>query len=204
VSEFIPNSFQVPNVLIDRLQPHLKPVQFSCLLFIIRKTRGWHKLEESIPITEFSAACFGADRRTIFKALDVLERAGLVDTSKRLGKVNRYSLNPIFSEPVSKNATGQVVTKIVTRLVTLNVTGSGKTSDKNCHSIENNKTKKQVGLAPGRQKPKTNGNQYSQYERVLEVARDLGLKRGQGETRGDFRSRVQLEYSRSKFDAMQS
>lgn len=108
---FIPNSFQVPNELIDRLMPDISGTAFMCLLFIIRKTKGWQKEADYIAVSQFQKS-IGKGRATVFRALDELSEKGLIVVKKEDGKINEYALNPdIFTrlkndtpnaEPVSK------------------------------------------------------------------------------------------------------
>ena len=53
-NKFIPNSFQVPNVLVDSYIEELSSHGFKLMLFIIRKTRGWQKQKDSISATQLA------------------------------------------------------------------------------------------------------------------------------------------------------
>ena len=48
MSKFIPNSFQVPNALVDDVLGNLSDAALRVYIIIIRKTRGWQKESECI------------------------------------------------------------------------------------------------------------------------------------------------------------
>ena len=97
MSDFIPNSFQLPNVLVDRLMSELNPKEFVCLVLIIRKTRGWHKSADRIAISQFQKYT-GINRvKTIQAAIEGLRRRGFVKVIKSRGCVNEYELTSLFS-----------------------------------------------------------------------------------------------------------
>lgn len=226
MSDFIPNSFQIPNVLIDDLLPYLTPREFSCLVIIIRKTQGWHKQSDYISITQFAKITNTKDKRTLYHAIDTLESCGLIRIRKVIGKINYYTLGEVFErppegEPVTKNRTGQLVAKIVTSLGTKNATGLGLTSSKKCTSTKDMNTKDSENSAPLRSKRSAPGRELkstdkitrsalsrdlqsidkskSAQQRWIELGSKLGVKRERREKFQDFTIRVQTEYSRSQF-----
>ena len=56
-STMIPNSFQTPNAVVDRLMPFLSESELRCLLYAIRHIMGWHskapKKQAIISISNF-------------------------------------------------------------------------------------------------------------------------------------------------------
>ncbi len=79
-NEFIPNSFQTPNVLVDRVMPLLKPEEYMALSFAVRHILGWEdkiaRRRARISLSMFQQC--GLPRSTLRKVLDDLKRA--VDT----------------------------------------------------------------------------------------------------------------------------
>lgn len=84
MSKFIPNSFQVPNALVDALLYQMSDAALRVYIIIIRKTRGWHKESDRISLSQFQAIG-GRSRHTVIAGLSELESLGLVtktDTEK--------------------------------------------------------------------------------------------------------------------------
>lgn len=53
MSEFIPNSFQLPNIYVDRLFPLLTAQEMRVVIYIARRTYGFGKLADSISLNQF-------------------------------------------------------------------------------------------------------------------------------------------------------
>jgi len=75
-NEFIPNSFQVPNILVDRVMPLLKPEEYVALSFAVRHILGWEdkiaRRRARISLSIFQQC--GLPRSTLRKVLDELDR----------------------------------------------------------------------------------------------------------------------------------
>lgn len=88
------NSFQVPNIITDELLGRItKLSSLKCLLIIIRKTRGWHKEQDFISLTQFQKIS-GMNRTNIVAGLKELKELGLIrekETGRRGAKC--YSLH---------------------------------------------------------------------------------------------------------------
>jgi hypothetical protein len=92
-SELIPNSFQVPNLLVDRLLPHLSGPQAKVLMVLCRKTFGWNKREDVISFGQFRDIA-GVSRSSAVDALRVLVNSGLVTKAARgTLEMSSWSLN---------------------------------------------------------------------------------------------------------------
>jgi hypothetical protein len=52
-NNFIPNSTQVPNVIIDYVIPRIGEAEARCLLYICRRTYGFHKQSDRISFSQF-------------------------------------------------------------------------------------------------------------------------------------------------------
>ena len=64
-SKFIPNSFQVPNAVVDELMAELSGAELKIYLFILRKTKGWNKEADAISVSQFMKACNLSNRKVI-------------------------------------------------------------------------------------------------------------------------------------------
>lgn len=106
-NKFIPNSFQVPNVLVDEYISELSSHSFKLLLFIIRKTRGWQKQKDSISTTQLAKVLGLKKIKGVYPYIKELEALKLIKVNKRLGRVNQYSLGINFDKPVPKKVTTQ-------------------------------------------------------------------------------------------------
>ena len=81
MSDFIPNSFQVPNILVDELLSGMTEAELKCYMVIVRKTTGWHKQEDRISISQFQKIS-GLSNRAVITACANLEEVGLIKVSK--------------------------------------------------------------------------------------------------------------------------
>ncbi len=72
-----PNYTQIPNIILDDWMARLNEVQIKCLLFICRKTFGWHKQQDHISISQFIEGT-GKCERAVQGALNYLVSIGLV------------------------------------------------------------------------------------------------------------------------------
>lgn len=145
MSQFIANSFQVPNAVVDELMAKMSANALRCYLLITRKTTGWGKNSDKISASQFMDYLGIKDKRTIYTALTELANLGLINAIKNNGGITEYSLVLEPSEPVTKNVGTKNATsdKKCIEPVTKNVPA---TSNKKCHStkdtIKNNITKK--------------------------------------------------------------
>jgi Bacteriophage replication protein O len=92
-SELIPNSFQVPNLLVDRLLPFLSGPQAKILLLVCRKTFGWGKRVDLISFGQFQTEA-GVSRSSTYETLETFVRSGLLlKASHGPRQINGWSLN---------------------------------------------------------------------------------------------------------------
>lgn len=90
--EYIPNTFQTPNAIIDRLMPLLTDSEFRVLIYMVRHILGWEKQiatrRAHISLSRFEGrvghgnGC-GLGRGAIIEALESLEQFQIV---QRVGK----------------------------------------------------------------------------------------------------------------------
>lgn len=134
------NWFWIENDLVDR--EDLKPMER--LLYIILARYSDNKSGESFPSEETLCAKSGVkDKRTIRIYIESLEKKGLIDVKRQLGKSNRYFLKSI--KLVTKNETSKLTKESVAKNDTGNkfcekeVANFVETSSKICHSNYTNK-----------------------------------------------------------------
>ena len=105
MTSFIPNSTQIPNVVIDQILPRLPESEARCLMYICRRTFGFKKKMDRIGLEQFAKGIqnkssgehldYGAGvcRSAAKTALANLENAGIVSVKRGQSKSNGYELN---------------------------------------------------------------------------------------------------------------
>ena len=111
-TSFIPNSFQIPNALVDELMQTISPNALKCYLIIVRKTVGWNKEWDKISTTQLMKLSGIKRKETVYKAIQELEVLEVVESNKTLGKLTEYRLvlknrtsTDETTKPVLKNRT---------------------------------------------------------------------------------------------------
>ena len=103
-----PTYTQMPNDLLDKWLPHLKEVELKVLLFIIRKTIGWHKIRDQISLSQLQTAT-GATQTNVINAAKDLIKKGLIRkivTGKIGSQVSHYEL--IINEESNNSYPSQI------------------------------------------------------------------------------------------------
>lgn len=90
---FIPNSFQVPNALIDLFLLKLTEFELKIYLIIIRKTKGWNKDFDAISISQFIRILSIKDQRTVKRAIKGLIVKNLIIRVDQIGKESKFAIN---------------------------------------------------------------------------------------------------------------
>lgn len=139
-NKFIPNSFQVPNVLVDEYITELSSHAFKLLLFIIRKTKGWQKTKDTIPTTQLAKVLGVKKLSNVYPYIKELEALHLIKVHKSLGKTNQYSLGKNFTKPVPKKATTESESSPKKGDTPVPNTGTGSSPKKGYSSKDINKT----------------------------------------------------------------
>jgi hypothetical protein len=107
--KLIPNSTQLPNILLDHLFPFLSESELRAVLYIARRTYGFQKEKDGIGLGQFTDGITKADgtimdhgagikRTTAIRTLKILDKAGIINVKRaKMGekgrKENIYSLN---------------------------------------------------------------------------------------------------------------
>jgi len=110
MSNWIPNSFQLPNIFVDEGVKNLSPTACVLYVVIVRKTRGWQKNKDAISLTQFEQIT-GMSRKTVIRGLDELVSCDFVKeyTSKIRGSTKSYSLDDsVFSTLLDEDAGGKI------------------------------------------------------------------------------------------------
>lgn len=90
---FIPNSFQVPNALVDLFLLKLTEFELKIYLIIIRKTKGWNKDFDAISISQFILILRVKDQRTVKRAIKGLIAKNLIIRIEQIGKESKFAIN---------------------------------------------------------------------------------------------------------------
>ena len=134
MSDFVVNSFQLPNSVVDELLADLTGAELKCYLLVVRKTKGWNKEIDSISIGQFMEVT-GLSNRSVITACDSLVEKGLLVRSGGERRLNTYSVKSFnisqTGEKSSSDETGEKSSQ----------TGEKSSSDlvKKVHTQNNNK-----------------------------------------------------------------
>lgn len=89
---FIPNSFQLPNSLIDNgYMAKMKGASLPCYLFIVRKTRGWNKSQDYISTSQLIDGT-GYKKDAVLGGINQLIEMGIVRKISFQNKPSKYTL----------------------------------------------------------------------------------------------------------------
>lgn len=95
MSQWIPNSFQMPNALVDSgLLAKLKGSSLAMYIFIVRKTRGWQKESDSISLSQFIEFT-GYGKDAVLSGADKLVELGLIKRVEYQNQPALYTLNDL-------------------------------------------------------------------------------------------------------------
>ncbi len=92
MNEFIPNSFQIANAVIDEYLSQMSGNALKCYILIVRKTRGWQKTHDSLSISQIQKYTGIKKEETVQKAINELVDLGLIGKQSRIGLPNEYFL----------------------------------------------------------------------------------------------------------------
>ncbi len=88
----IPNTTQVPNILLDKVIPKLKPGAVRVLLAIVRLTYGWGKSSDRVSLNQLGAVT-GLSRWGVVEAIKGLGDIVTVKQGAKGRGANEYTLN---------------------------------------------------------------------------------------------------------------
>jgi predicted transcriptional regulator len=105
MNKLLPNSFQVPNTIVDDFIKSISGNELKIYLIIVRKTKGWNKKYDGISLSQFELFS-GIARNTIRKSLKILIEFNFIKEKKRDGKYSYFYLaDPYQKLTMSKNDT---------------------------------------------------------------------------------------------------
>lgn len=116
MSKWIPNSFQLPNALVDdKYLVELKGSALSMYILIVRKTRGWQKEHDKISLSQFTEFT-GYNKDAVLTGVNKLVQLGLVKRSTFENRTSFYELsdqplppeNMLSENPLAENQTSAV------------------------------------------------------------------------------------------------
>ena len=158
MSDFIVNSFQLPNSVVDELLADLTGAELKCYLLVVRKTKGWNKEIDSISIGQFMEVT-GLSNRSVITACDSLVEKGLLVRSGGERRLNTYSVKSFnISQTGEKSSSVKSGEKI-------SQTGEKSSSElvKKVHTQNNNKNNIQ------------NTNKKNTKKNDLDLLADFGI-----------------------------
>lgn len=110
MSSFISNAFMLPNDLIDKgYMAHMKGPALPCYLFIVRKTRGWNKSDDSISVSQLVKGT-GYNKDSVLKGCEKLVQMGVIERKSFANQPAKYILtDSIFAVDIldSENIAGE-------------------------------------------------------------------------------------------------
>ena len=89
--------------------------QMQCLMFILRKTYGYHKKEDSISLSQFAEAT-GLRKQHICRALNALRDRNIIVTKNGNRNITTYSFNKSYKKWLPKMVTPKPLPKMVKRV----------------------------------------------------------------------------------------
>lgn len=142
MSKWIPNSFQLPNALVDdKYLVEMKGSALAMYIFIVRKTRGWQKECDRISLSQFSEFT-GYNKDAVLTGVNKLVELGLIKRISFENKTSFYELNDqplppenLLSEnPLAENPLSAVGKSA--KLLSENPTHNNKENNLNKTNIE--------------------------------------------------------------------
>ena len=88
----LPNYTQIPNVLFDDLLPHLSLGELRVLLYLLRRTLGFHKDRDAVAISQLRDGT-GLNRSTVVAAVRGLEAKRLILAERRTSDDHGHEAN---------------------------------------------------------------------------------------------------------------
>lgn len=169
---FIPNSFQVPNALVDDLMAELGGVELKCYLLVIRKTKGWSKEFDAISLSQF-VTFTGAGKTAVINALKNLVDAGLLVRKVGARNTSVYAINLFKNSTSSESELVQKMnlTSSESELVTSSESEHTKNNIKN--TIQNTNTNLTVSNAHARKTSKSAVEILEQFGITGQLAKDF-------------------------------
>lgn len=135
---FIPNSFIIPNSIVDELMAEMSGVELKCYLFVIRKTKGWNKEFDAISLTQFIKFT-GAGKTAVVDALKNLVELGLLVKKTGVRNTSVYAINSFGNQTSSEIGLVQKVNSTSSESELVTSSESEHTKNNNINTTTKNK-----------------------------------------------------------------
>lgn len=135
---FIPNSFIIPNSVVDELMAEMSGVELKCYLFVIRKTKGWNKEFDAISLTQFIKFT-GAGKTAVVDALKNLVELGLLVKKTGVRNTSVYAINLFENQTSSESEPVQKVNSTSSESEPVTSSESEHTKNNNINTTTKNK-----------------------------------------------------------------
>ncbi|MGE4420591.1 MAG: replication protein [Sulfurimonas sp.] len=103
MNKLLPNSFQIPNAIVDDFIKLLACNDLKIYMIIVRKTKGWNKEFDGIAISQFMAFGGISSHNTVRKSLKNLEKLNLIKEVKQDGKYSLFCLSDPYQNLTMSN-----------------------------------------------------------------------------------------------------
>ncbi|MDU5697103.1 replication protein [Haemophilus parainfluenzae] len=137
-SRFIPNSFIVPNSVVDELMADMSGVELKCYLFVVRKTKGWNKECDAISLTQF-VKFTGAGKTAVVDALKNLVDLGLLVKKTGVRNTSVYAINSFGNQTSSESELVQKANSTSSESELVTSSESEHTKNNNINTTTKNK-----------------------------------------------------------------
>jgi len=137
-SRFIPNSFIIPNSVVDELMADMSGVELKCYLFVVRKTKGWNKECDAISLTQF-VKFTGAGKTAVVDALKNLVDLGLLVKKTGVRNTSVYAINSFGNQTSSESELVQKANSTSSESELVTSSESEHTKNNNINSTTKNK-----------------------------------------------------------------
>ena len=137
-SRFIPNSFIIPNSVVDELMADMSGVELKCYLFVVRKTKGWNKECDAISLTQF-VKFTGAGKTAVVDALKNLVDLGLLVKKTGVRNTSVYAINSFGNQTSSESELVQKANSTSSESELVTSSESEHTKNNNINTTTKNK-----------------------------------------------------------------
>ena len=187
--QLIPNSTQIPNILLDFVLPELPAGEMRCLLYICRRTFGFHKEQDRISFSQFvkgikdkDKGC-GVSRPVVAEAIKNLLKAGAIFVQRDTrGNVYKINLDMDLVEVVKKVNQLRYLTKSgkeskpkVVKLLNLQKKGNIGNKEKICSTLKDWNERQSSPIANF--KPENIVNKHG-VEKIEQMVKYYGQRNG--------------------------
>ena len=137
-SRFIPNSFIIPNSVVDELMADMSGVELKCYLFVVRKTKGWNKECDAISLTQF-VKFTGSGKTAVVDALKNLVDLGLLVKKTGVRNTSVYAINSFGNQTSSESELVQKANSTSSESELVTSSESEHTKNNNINTTTKNK-----------------------------------------------------------------